>query len=354
MTEPRKRPAKKTAEPEPVLVDETAEEPEPSRWEFVERVPKVDEVRDLLKSLRPVWGIKAVDYLDYVAALNATKNLKRKGRDNYKEVWNLYMSVAGRQAMLNAAQELNGWMVDQRPTPEVPEGNPVGFIHWDDKRAVYRVDIEIWQALVPASLAQPASDAADFRGWAGLWIPSGRPSGMHAMPPVRLGVRSGQAWVPGMPDPAKKDPRISFPFERVETAAIGRCIAHWGLGLLPGSGVSSLDEMIGQQANRDMVSMAEAQTQKKESQPELEKEILDLAEDLRLATGKDLDQKWMMLVERVKRITSEDVAVARDPAGVPVPDESHEIPVDFHRLRPSQVRLVRNSLRRELEGLEAT
>jgi hypothetical protein len=117
--------ATKKADPERVdtvseeaAPDERYVQDTPTQWEAIERVFTYDEVTKLLESLPDQWGVRVADYQPYVAALPQNKKVKilppGGGRpvEQYRNVYTLYMTVAGRQHMAREAQELHGWRVD--------------------------------------------------------------------------------------------------------------------------------------------------------------------------------------------------------------------------------------------------
>jgi hypothetical protein len=225
----RRPPAKKSAaappqEQPPTDAPEHDDEPTISKWTFtnhrvaapgsdgwlvVPNVPTRQDVIDLLTTLPEVWGVKHVDFADFVQALPSTAKFDPRGqRDdqtNIKTTYTLYFSVAGRQAMLNAAQEHNQWTVETVPEPVSPRTGIPGILILDDA-VVYRESLRITDK-------------------------TGR----------LIGNKSGTAWVPAAE--ARRQAAASNPFEKVETAARGRALAAWGFGVLPGSGVASLEEM---------------------------------------------------------------------------------------------------------------
>lgn len=157
-----------------------------TEWKFRGKPPTEAQVRKLLETLPPVHGIEHKDYFDFVQALPSREKVYTQNPDptktalveEYLDVWTLYMSVAGRQAMLNAAQELNDWRVDIEPEPSVV---PPGYLDFTDK-LVYRVTIKIWHA------------------------PEDGPG-------LYLGVRHGTAWVPP-PGEKRKQAAASNPYEK--------------------------------------------------------------------------------------------------------------------------------------------
>lgn len=205
-------------------------EQEHGNWEFIGRAPTVEEVGDLLLSLPPVWGVSAYDFAAYIQALPQKKKILRPHPERpgvmvreYVEAFTLYMSVAGRQAMLRAAQEAEGWRVDYRPEPNTPTGVP-GYLSFKD-RLVFRVyvDVYVWE-----------TETRNPGGW------------------TLLGSRFGTAWVP---ESGGSQAAGSNPYEKVETSALGRAIGAWGFGVLPGSGIATVEEMAAIQGNAAALSV---------------------------------------------------------------------------------------------------
>jgi hypothetical protein len=177
-----------------------------SSWEFPDDPPAPDEVLKRLQELPPWYGgIKPEKYLDFVQPLSQRKKMKAPGgAETHKEMWTLYITVAGRQAAINAMADEKGWRVDFEPEPVTPTGIP-GYLQFDGDRIVYREYAVIY-------------DENDRL----------------------LGRKPGTAWVPAEGGGGAVR---SNRFEKCETSARGRAIAAWGIGVLPGSGVASLDEM---------------------------------------------------------------------------------------------------------------
>jgi len=252
--------------------EETDDEYVPTSWEFIGTAPTVDAVRALLEKLPEQWGVAPVDFLDFVQALPAKKKIKRqtendRGRkvtvDEWVDIWSLYMTVAGRIAMLNRCAEVNHWRVDLTPDPG-PEGVG-GYVELgtgEDGRIVYREACIIYQA-----------DGETER---------------------LLGTKSGTAWNPAQL--TGESAKATSPFEKVETAARGRAIAAWGIGILPGSGVASVEEM----QNRAQIEQGQQRQQQRDADPrrpdrsaprktreELIDEAYTIAEDVRQRRGED-------------------------------------------------------------------
>lgn len=199
-----------TAEPE-TAVEEIAPDFAQRSWQFIGHEPTVEEVRQLLGTLPPVWGVVVGDFHEYVQALPSKVKVQRPSPQNPKlmvtesiEAWTLYMTVAGRVAMLTEAQRSHEWTVtiDPEPATQIP-----GMLQHGDGRIVYREHVEI--------------STKDGR---------------------LVGRRPGMAWVPYSGGSAAAG---SNPYEKVETAARGRAIGAWGFGVLPGSGIATLEEMQG-------------------------------------------------------------------------------------------------------------
>lgn len=202
--------------PEPNDATESAA-PEISDWQFRGDPPTQDQVLGLLRTLRPCHGVEYVDFADWVQALPTRLKVKVPHPNNpnvtvdeYVDAWTLYMTVAGRIAMLNEIAENNDWRVDFLPEPHTPTGIP-GMLQYDEQKVVYREAVVI--------------HSGDFL----------------------LGSKPGTAWVPTS---GGKSAEGSNPFEVVETSARGRAIAAWGIGILPGSGVASVEEMHAASRNR--------------------------------------------------------------------------------------------------------
>lgn len=179
------------------------------RWEWEgSTAPDQAELLKALDSLAPVWGVAIIDHAVHVLPMSQTPKVyydendvrvpKRVStRESFVVVWKLYMQVAGRVAMLTEAQEAHDWTVDFIPDESATGGTPA-FV--GSKETIYREFCEI-------------SDA------------SGR----------SLGSKPGMA--------SLKASGTVPPWEKLETAARGRAIGAWGFGVLPGSGIASLDEM---------------------------------------------------------------------------------------------------------------
>ena len=286
------------------IQDQAAEEP--GQWEFIGRAPTGAEVRALLEGLPTLWGIDTVDYLDYVQALPQNKKIKRQHPGTKSlvtetiEVHILYMSVAGRLRMLADAQERNGWCVEFAPEPVTPTGIP-GYVILND-RLVYREYVRV----------------TDSSG-------------------CLVGSRPGTAWVPYS---GGANAAGSNPFEKVETSARGRAIGAWGFGVLPGSGIATIEEMAGIAANLAAIAAENAATgdapRQANDKPveEIIEEIFAAAETLRQARGFDEDE----MADRLALYVAKNLGLrqAVSPEGI----------IDWTRLKRAQAVLMLNNLRK--------
>ena len=285
-------PAKKTeGEPPPDVAEDSGIEI--SQWEFLDRVPTRPEVVELLESLPPVWEVKTVDFADYVQVLPQTKKTKVPNPDGKgkHDVWNdafvVYMSVAGRIKMIQAAAELNGWSVEFLPEMGV---SPPGFIDMGEasNRIVYREYCKIEQ--VRGTEAAPLSFEKD-----GDPLPE----------PVLIGSKPGMAWVPVS---GGKQAAGSNPYEKVETAARGRAIAAWGFGVLPGSGVASVEEVLGAAANQRALERQSGGPQNgggRQSREQLMQALYQTGEQVRQKKNWEVPQLQTVIGEYLSRKPSE-------------------------------------------------
>jgi hypothetical protein len=296
------------------------------QWEFVNRTPTREEVVDLLATLPPVWGVKTVDYADYVQGLPSTKKVKikqeRDGRtikvDEYVDIVTIYMSVSGRVKMLEAAAEQNNWVVDFEPEPVTPTGIP-GFLQ-NDQRIVYREYVVIDR-----------------------FVESDQGTTVR-----RLGRKPGTAWVPST---GGSQAAGSNPYEKVETSARGRALAAWGFGVLPGSGIASLEEMQGIGGNRAGIeaegqTAGQAQPPARKSRGDLTQELLTVAEQVRQARGQDDDEIKTKLAQYAQTAFGVDIVAEKNEGGMVTK-------VDLSKLRDGQVQLAVNAMKDSLKRIVA-
>lgn len=192
-----------------------------SAWEFLDRPATVEDVTALLRSLDvpysategfmgddlkrhdPLPAITMERYLPFVLPMTNNKKVKdERGATKYVTSTTLYTQVAGRLALLNDVASRNGWTVDIYPEAGVPTGVP-GYLRMDDV-LLFRVYVEI--------------------------SAGGRSLGR------KFGTASGKAT-------GGQNAEGTNPYETVETSALGRALAQWGFGILPGSGIASVEEM---------------------------------------------------------------------------------------------------------------
>jgi hypothetical protein len=250
-------------------------------WKFRGKPPTVEQVKALLATLPRAWGVDTGDFFDYVQALPSTEKIKvahpsKPGVmvDERIDVWTLYMSVAGRQAMLVAAQEINGWRVDYVPEPTVA---PPGYLEFG-ARLVYRVSVEIYERMSQITETDSLNQDSD---------------GVITFAAERLlGQRTGTAWVPGFGQGGQNAAGTNPP-EKVETSALGRALGAWGFGVLPGSGIASLEEMQQISQNREFleaVKSGQPAGAGRRTREELLQEVAATNERLREALGLDQEQ----------------------------------------------------------------
>jgi hypothetical protein len=307
-----------TEQPEPAATEQpeqdTVDQQLLTEWKFRGKPPTIQQVRDLLATLPPVHGVKHEDFFDFVQALPAKETVKtqhpeRPGVlvDEEVDVWTIYMSVAGRLAMLNAAQQLKGWTVQVLPEPDVI---PPGYLEFGEK-LVYRVGITI------------------HRQQSGQLDPDDR----------LIGTRHGTAWVPGE---NRKAAARSNPYEKVETSALGRALAGWGFGVFPGSGIASAEEMFQMRENREYLEAVKsgAEPPPRMSRDELMQAVMAKAEELRQARGAEPEEidagTGKYLSERL-RIPN----VYDDKTGL----------IDWEKVTDGHLRLLLNELTKVLQKL---
>lgn len=284
----------------PLLEGEADWEAVISQWQFIDRLPDDTEVITLLATLPDIWGIKYTNYAEYVIPLPANTKVKvprpKDGGgtvqvEEWHEVVTLYFSVAGRLKMLTDAQILNGWRVDIDPEPTVM--GPPGFLTelGAEGPLIYRSYITIW-------------DREDRL----------------------LGRRSGQA-----------SGRGDRPNEKAETAANGRAAAAWGFGVIPGSGIASIEEMRATSGARQSIqaerSARTAVAAGRTSRADLEEDCRTLIEQVRQLRGQERAEMVGKINEYTSRAFGKTVATPEDPEAV-----------DFRDLKDGQIMLLTTQL----------
>lgn len=275
-------------------------------WEF-QQTPTTEDVHDKLRTLPDWWGLRPEDYIEFIQPLSQSKNFAQPGQPkNYRTVWTLYVTVAGRIRMINdaASNDDHMWTVNFVPEPHTPTGIP-GMLQFDGDRIVYREYVEIL----------------------------GADGGL-------LGRKPGTAWVPASGGGGAV---ASNRFEKVETSARGRAIAAWGFGVLPGSGVASLDEMLSlsevRQATRQQ-GQGRQQQQPRQSREEIEDDLRMKIVEFQQVSGSTDDQMKARVVEYVQRSFSKDIGVL--PTGA----------WDFDVLKTGEVVLFRNRMADEVRRIK--
>jgi hypothetical protein len=338
---------------DPVIPGETtAGDGELSNWEFLETPPTRADVERLLATLPDVYGVSYAGMVEYVQALPAQKKFSRPDPRNDKakidvwvDTWSLYMSVVGRQVMLQRAVAINGWIeVDFEPEPVTPTGVP-GYLE-TDPRVIYREYLTIKAPIgLPTTLQEKGIETRDGSGA----LVSGPPK-MTVHGAISLGRKPGTAWAPRTGGTQAKG---SNPYEKVETAARGRAIAAWGIGVLPGSGVASVEEMAQIRENA-IAAAAEGQpaqggprTRVSRSEPamppaDMLSRILETAEILRQERGQNPDEMAEKLGRRLLQIGAPRDCY--DPA---------TFLVDWDKVKPGTLHLLMNDLVKSLADYRA-
>lgn len=289
--------------------EETVDAPLISQWEFIDRIPTREEVVELMQTLPDCYGVEYKDFAQYVQGLPSSKKVKvtvrtktggTRKEDKFFDVVTLYMSVAGRLKMVNAIGEKNGLMIDFQPEPVTPTGVP-GFLQMDD-RLVYR-EYCVIRAL------------PDHAG--GLWSAGDM-----------LGSKPGMAWVPSS---GGRQAAGSNPYEKVETAARGRAIAAWGIGVLPGSGVASMEEMLG---NPRTLQQPEPEKERpsREQLIEAVREETEKVRQMRQIESEEMDLKMLDYLHKT--------------FGLPV-----DGPIDWTSLKDGQLQLTLSQLQQTTKSL---
>jgi hypothetical protein len=235
-----------------------------------------------LATIPPLFGIKTVAYADHVLPMENRQKVTDNGVERYVDTIRLYMQVSGRVRMLADGQEKWGWDVVE--TQEYPQMDPI----------VLRMGISIQ--------GDPAADGY-IRG-------------------IRYGTSKGKggdnAW------------------EKMETAARGRAIGAWGFGVLPGSGIATLEEM--QDALTPGVTRDERREER--SRDDIELSIHAEVEKLRQLRQADPDVIKQGIVEYVR--TSLGIGM----------EWTEGEPLDFTRFKDGQLLLLERQVRQNIAAEE--
>lgn len=286
-----------------------------SQWEFIDRAPTRADTIGLLETMPDCFGARYVDYADYVQALPQNKKIKVQHPTNPNvmidkriECYTLYMSVAGRIRMANDIADVHGWTFDMEPEPHTPTNLP-GYLQFDDQRFVYR------------EYAQFTASTSDGE--------------------IRsLGRKPGTAWVPAS---GGRQAAGSNPFEKVETSARGRAIAAWGIGVLPGSGVASVEEMQSARQNQRAIDAEQAtETERgrlRMSREDLIQDVLAAGEEFRQASGASEADT----LDRMGEYLGGKLGISNV--------RTDEGGIDWDRVKDGQVRLLATKMRERAQEL---
>ena len=275
-------------------------------WEFLTQ-PTTEEVFDKLKTLPDWWGLRPEAYMEFIQPLSQSKNFAQPGQQkDYRTVWTLYITVAGRLAMIRDAANENDWQVNFAPEPVTPTGIP-GMLQFDSERIVYREYVEIID----------------------------RETGNL------IGRKPGTAWVPASGGGGAVG---SNRFEKVETSARGRAIAAWGFGILPGSGVASLDEMLSLSEIRQAVQQQNQQVRSgerpRQSPEELRGELMMKIEEFAQVSGSTEEQMDQRVKSYVKTSFGKDI------------DHNADGSWNFEDLKVGEIVLFRNRMISEIQRIK--
>ena len=230
--------------------------------------PTQDQVLDLLDSMPAIYGVPYLPYAEYVQALPSNKRVDAgpdprnpKARQKLTiPTWTIYFTAPGRVRMLNDIAELNSWSYVETYEPHTSTGVP-GLLLPD--RMYLRMYIEIFEE------------------------------------GVSKGRRVGTGSVP--PPSERKNAAASNPIEKAETAARSRAIAAWGIGVLPGSGISSLEEVQDAQRFQDEHRPGPGDVVESQSAPVSRDEMRDRIIELMLQISDMRHEAETEAAERMRR-----------------------------------------------------
>lgn len=228
-------------------------------------------------------------------------------RQEYKTVYTLYVTVAGRISMANDIADTNRWRIDLVPEPNTPSGIP-GYLVWDEKHLVYREYAEIWQ------LNEDGTETL-------------------------LGRKPGTASVPATGGSGAVE---SSRFEKVETSARGRALGAWGIGVLPGSGVASYEEM--KEAQRLQSAQPYPQQTQQQRKPLLNR--TELLEKLRLTLAQYQDASDMTWEEVFKKV--DDYAKKSFSKDLAYDEEGRP---SFDNLKDGELEIMARAIGRQAAGI---
>lgn len=284
------------------------------RWEWESQEPPPrEEMVTALASLPPVWKVETVDFAVHVLPMSQAQTIyldaqgnrvptkRMAAKEGVAVVWKLYMQVAGRLAMLNRALDLNEWEADFIPDSSTGFKDGIGLPAFvGGKETIYREFVALRRPIG----GNPENGFYEF----------GRRPGMASL---------------------KASGRVP-PWEKLETAARGRALGAWGFGVLPGSGLASLDEM-------ELASLPDAGTLSDEPEPLRDREsiehdiFLDL-EQYKLVRGRSADEGNTYLRTIILEVGGKDV-------------KANGGRLDLSSLSDPQAELVRRRLQADLSKI---
>lgn len=201
-------------------------------WEWKEEAPTTEDVMDALRTLTPVWGVQTIDYADFVLPMERNEKVKVGKETRYVPTWRLYMQVAGRVKMAEEACQVHGFGLYEE-------------IELTESMVIVRN--ELWRI--------DGDDSMKIRSTHGL-----------------ASVAGGDA-----------------PWMKAETAARGRALGGLGFGVLPGTGIASLDEMqIVETYGVDL--RPETKSVRDRSKEEVIEAVVEAKEELRQLRGQEVEE----------------------------------------------------------------
>jgi len=239
--------------------------------EWLDEKPSLEEVMRFLKAQKPVGTIDIEDYAAFVMPLSRNKNLGTKKDKDYHEAWNLYTTVAGRVKMFNDDMDNRG--LDSIIEPD-PSCSPSGWVYQDGNRLVYRVKVTVKILDDEGHLAED--------------------------------VRYGTAYVPWVGGAGAVETNR---YEKVETSATGRALAAFGYGVLPGSGIASLEEM---EAAAEYQAEPQKQGDVRKTKAELIKDLDEQITQLAGLRGQEPMEIAIGIADWVKTQYKKDIAAIAD------------------------------------------
>ena len=162
-----------------------------------------------------------------------------------------------------------------------------------------------------------------------------------------LGRKPGTAWVPASGGQMAVG---SNRYEKVETSARGRALAAWAIGVLPGSGIASLEEMQSAAENRRVERSGPRQAVPARPRQDVVSDVLTKAERVRQLRGQTEEEGMTRLAEYAKKNLGVDIAAEGFTS-----DDGNAVVValDLSKLKDGQLTLLENQLTKTLITIEA-